>query len=638
MEIGLHKTTGVCRHSSERMASWLSVWQELAIFVPTAALIVAIMLSLSGQAIAAPETWFNPTQTFTGSSLSSFGSAISCSSEYGGVGPSYFAIGAPSEASGEGRVHIYGLTGRVQTLTAPMPHSPGDFGYAVAFVPDLNDDLIDELAVGEPGGAGIVHIYLSTGSPTEPYVHCGAESHSHGFGSFIYPMTVPGMGQTAHLVVGNPISAEVFQLSVARLGSTCSFSWTNEYSGVGPNGSHTRYGQSMGESYNITSGHLLIVGAPRDGGVDSHLGALYTKEAHGNPGFLYGGSGNPENEQFGVAVVSRFDSNYLAFNAPYSIGSDSVYVKQRTASSFNNVCSVSVPMADLSEFASQSLAHLNTVFHAFVGAANGGVAFATYRSEATTGGSVGLFGAPTGLAQQCTALKQVNNCALDVGQKQGQAIAGGPTCVGSSGRKLLIVGAPGYSNNAGRVDVYEEGTEFGSAVLCGAPTNTPTATPTANSTATPTPTVSATSTPKAMPIVEPTPAIVPGFDGSVIPADPKTSALPAPRVSLAGSRTMIIEAAMMTTKDKRFPFIGWLFSITSRSAKSRSSSSMLVEMLRASTKKRQLFSKRNRVSLRNLKPGTYTITYQPVFRRASSKNKSTRVLGRQSSLATFTIR
>jgi hypothetical protein len=107
-------------------------------------------------------------------------------------------------------------------------------------------------------------------------------------------------------------------------------------------------------------------------------------------------------------------------------------------------------------------------------------------------------------------------------------------------------------------------------------------------------------------------------------------------VVLQNGKIVLIEARQCTTKDKKFPFIGWLFTIVSRNSKPQSAAALTVEALSVSAKKRQLFSKRNRVALRNLKPGTYAVSYQPVFRRASGKN--TRVLGRKSESASFTVK
>ena len=592
------------------------------------ATLFALVLSVPDTTSAAPETWFSPEHTFTGTSSSNFGAAVSCSTAVAGLGHSYFAIGAPRAASGEGRVYVYSPTGLVQTLTAPSVRPKGNFGYSVTFVKDINDDSLDELAIGEPNndeedGTGIVHMYLSTGVLQTPYTHCGNASSSFGFGSFISPTSIAVSGGV-QIVISNPTAAEIRAYDVTDSGFSCPVVATGDFQSNGPGGPTTRFGQSLGESLimsnGLIGGLLLVVGAPRDG-----FGAVYSKAAVGSPALMYGGAS--DGEQYGVSVASRLNSHHLAFNAPYAAGGiNTVYVKTRSpVGGFNDFCSLSVPMADLSEFAGQSLVHLFTAFDAFTASSGGGVAFGTYRTEASTGGSVGLFGAAP--AGQCTSVKQVNNCASDPGQKQGQALTGGPTCIGNAGRKLLIVGAPGYSSNAGRVDVYAEGTESGSAVPCGVPTNTPTATPTA--TATPTPTAGSAVT------VEPTATAAPGSDGSPTPVDPKTGNLPAPVVSQT-TKVVVIEAPRFITKDKKFPFIGWLFTILSRNSKPQSAAALTVEALSVSAKKRQLFSKRNRVALRNLKPGTYAVSYQPVFRRASGKN--TRVLGRKSKSASFTVK
>ena len=216
----------------------------------------------------------------------------------------------------------------------------------------------------------------------------------------------------------------------------------------------------------------------------------------------------------------------------------------------------------------------------------------------------------------------MNNCASDPGQKQGQSLTGGSTCIGSAGRKLLIVGAPGYSNNGGRVDIYAEGTQLTSVAPCGAPT----ATPTPNPTATP------TSTPETSAIVDSTPTATPGVGGTPIPVDQNTRDLPAPEVAV-NAKTVTITAAILRSKLKGLKFVGYLFEVSSVSTKA-TLSILEVGAFGTSSKKRQILSKRNRITLRNLQPGTYTVSYRAVLRSKQKKQ----ILGKSSRPTRFAVR
>lgn len=313
-----------------------------------------------------------------------------------------------------------------------------------------------------------------------------------------------------------------------------------------------------------------------------------------------------------MAVATYSGSTIMGFLGPGDLYGETVKLYQQLfTGNFNPLCVASIPMSDLVDSAGQALVHLQSSFSGSNGISEPVAVFGSYRSEATTGGSVALIDATEAT---CLEPRQVNNCALDSNQRQGQALAGGASCVDSSGRKLLIVGAPGYSNNAGRIDVYAEGTHLGSAAPCGAPTNTPTVTPTV--------------TPTAAPVL----TTAPGFEGTRIPVNQRTSALPAPQVKI-GTKNVSVTAPLLRSTSPLLRFTGWLFEI-SVGGKRASFSALKVEALRRASKKRQIFSKRNRISLRGLKSGIYTVSYRAVFR----SKKKTQLLGKPSKAAIFTVR
>lgn len=108
-----------------------------------------------------------PSQQFLGQ----FGYAVAGIGDLDGDGRGDIAVGAPGERQGvgedEGQVHIYsGATGaRLRTILPPVSQHSGDFGYALATIPDLNGDGRDELIIGDPRAGqdpnrgGQVYIY-----------------------------------------------------------------------------------------------------------------------------------------------------------------------------------------------------------------------------------------------------------------------------------------------------------------------------------------------------------------------------------------------------------------------------------------------------------------------------------------------
>lgn len=568
------------------------------------------------EANAAPETWFNSIQTITGNASSGFGSAVACSTSVSGLNHSYIAVGAPQENSGEGRVYIVGPAGLIKTILPPALGGTGNFGYAVTFITDMNGDAIDELAIGEPdsdgGPNGSVHMYLSTGVAADPYMHCGSRTGPPSFGSTIF-QTSDIVSPASFIIVSTTEGSPALSAyTVTESMSVCTFTPSSDYQGGGSGSS--RYGQTIGEiDTGGPPGNDLLVGAP---GQTTDAGTVFSKPFSPGVTARYSGS---TTEQFGVALASLPASPLFAFNAPYASSGDTVYVKHQSGGSYSDYCSLHIPMGDLSETAGRSLLHISNVFDDFV-AAIGGASFASYRTEATTGGSVALFGAA---GSMCTAAKQVNNCVLDAGQRQGEALAGGPTCVTTGGTKILVVGAPGFSSNTGRVDIYAEGSESGSVVPCTAPTNTPTPT------FTPTPERSPTTEPTA------TPGVV-----TPIPVGPRTSGLPAPEATLS-KKTVTLVAPALRAANRKFRFIGYLFLVVRSSTRASVGSldtegAPLAALSATRRKKREIFSKRNRITLRNLGSGTYTASYRPVFTQGTGR-AAKRVLGRFSAKRVFRV-
>lgn len=589
-------------------------------------------LSLSVSSYAAPETWFEPIQTVTGNASSGFGSALSCSASVPGLNHSFIGIGAPNENSDTGRVYIAGPSGVIQTLSSNSPAAGNKFGFALTFIKDITGDGIPELIVGEPNPAGVsgtVHVFKSTGNNAAPYQHCAAVIGTAHYGEKILKTSNLSMiNNQEQLIISTTLATTPAVgskvVSYDSFSGLCQFSDDSSYSSSGAGSS--RYGQSLAEVNDGSLNSTLLIGAP---GYTN--GGVYTEPESGSSSLRFSGSSGGNT---GASIAASYTSSLLAFSSPREV--NSISVQSQSSGFYVQACAVQVPMNSLSTSANQSLVHLADTFKSFVGSVlNGGDAqaiFASYRDEDETGGSFVLFGAHE--LNGCSSPKKVNNCSPDASQQQGAAIAGGSECVTTGGNKIIVAGAPGFSNGAGRVDVYVEGSESGSVAPCFTPTNTPTPSPT------PTPTPTPSPTPSATPIAATaTPTPTPGAAAGVIPVDPTTSNLPAPTV-VVNRKTVVIQAPQLVTKKANVKLSGFQFTIerTSRTAASASEYSTFgFEAFAAKQlKKREILSRLNRITLRNLGVGVYTVSYRPVF--TVKKGKLTkRVFGKLSAKATFSI-
>jgi hypothetical protein len=523
-------------------------------------------------------------------------------------------------------------SGVTQVLQAPTPNNNSRFGSFIAFINDINGDAYEDLVIGEPNNSGVagnIYVYVSNGSSTAPFTYCGSQTGAASFGSSILA-TSNYLLSTAEIVVGTPASFLVESFDVTYNLGSCAINATATYQSTGAAAS--RYGQSISE-INVASlpavNIQLLIGAPVSDGT------LWRAPASASPVGEFLGV---QQQGLGVSVASKANSPLLAYSAPYTAApGNTVFVKSHAGAVFSPYCELPVLMDDLPDTASQSLVHLSQVFGTFVGVTTGAT-FCGYRDEAATGGSVALFGAE---ASNCMSPKQINNCQYDANQLQGVALAGGPTCVTTGGAKLLMVGSPGFAANTGRVDIYAEGTQSGAAIPC--PTATPTFTPTPTFTATPTETPLSEPTPTTAPIVTETPLVV----------DPGTRNLPAPNVILRGRQlTMTIPLAVKGSGLVEFLMkklrlrrrdavraaestaLRILWTLTNRDGAVVAIAEQ--EALGSVSRKREILTRRNQVSLGKLNPGTYAASYKFIFYVRSPKKAT--IMGRPSARSTFEVR
>jgi len=205
----------------------------------------------------------------------------------------------------------------------------------------------------------------------------------------------------------------------------------------------------------------------------------------------------------------------------------------------------------------------------------------------------------------------------------------------------LMVGSPGFAGNSGRVDIYAEGTQSSAATPC----------PTPTSTFTPTPTF--TDTPTDTPFSEPTATAEPAVTETPLAVDPSTRKLPAPEVVLNG-RNITMSIPQARKGPGLVNFLRKFLKLTRRQAAAAAASTSLriswtvqriggavvaaaeQEALSSDSKKREIQTKRNKVALRNLSPGTYAASFRFVFYVQSPKK--TTIMGRPSAKATFNVR
>jgi hypothetical protein len=552
-----------------------------------------------------------PVLTELGNPSSSFGSSVACSAPDSNVGHSWFAVGAPDENSGEGRVYIVKPSGIVTTLQSNAPGSAKNFGAAVTFFNDINGDSISDLAIGEPNPSGIngaLHVFLSTGNGAAPFAYCASLVGAQSYASHIFSTSKQGVN-SAQLVISRSASGapgiESQTVSYNTFTGLCQFSADGAYGSTGA--INSRYGHSVAEINDGSLNPTLLIGAP--GLVQ---GGLFVEPEAGVATLTFSGisGGN-----FGSRIAASFNSSLFSVAVPRE--TNSLLVKHQAPGVYTSACSLQVPMNNLSTLASHSLAHLGLTFASFVGDVERGTlpeaVFASYRDEADTGGSVVMFGAHA--LNGCSVPKQLNNCALDVNQKQGMAIAGGSQCEALGGAKVILVGSPGFAGNQGRIDIYEEGTGLASALPCIEPTSTPAPSP----------------TPIATPVI--TATATPGFGGTPIEVGPRTSGLPAPIAEVIRRRVVLVAPRLMS---KRPRFLGYVWTI--RFGRASRSAAMMYSLTNRdmAPKKREIFSRRERISLRNLAPGTYAATYRPVFQ--SPESDSRKIFGKFSAQGTFRIR
>lgn len=592
---------------------------------------------------AAPETWIVPSVTLEGTTAGArFGDTIACSVASAATNNrSFVAVGAPEASNGRGAVYLFdpsNSSAPYQTITLDPGTENGHFGAGIAFIHDIPgssdpaQDGLDDLVIGEPG-TGTVHFYESSldGQGRVTYTFCSSATRSNStFGEKLLgirgPWALPTPPIAEHVVVAAPSATNSDDLGVfaLNLGAVC----------PGPASFHERYTANLKTTfYGSALAEINGVTSLADSG-ENEVNPI-SDVLVGHPNFVLDTTGAvrfldsyltlpPADREktvrqvaeanYGAAIGGYHASTFFAIASPGRDGKGAVDIHDGAAAT-TVACSVQPSEASSTNFG-QALAHLYQNFDNFF-SGNTDATFAAYRSESTTGGSVGLFSIFLGA---CSSIYQINNCVLDANQEQGKTLEGADTCAikpgGGAAQKMLLIGSPGWSSDKGRVDIVVPDNKLDAPQACG---TSPTPTPIPP---TPTPQPSA-----GEPEPTPAPTSIPVQPGSAVPAatveisgstvvfvlpelQPTLSAAQRKKaLSLLAKKKIKGPKAESALNDLTLMFEVTVISTSSKKSFTVQATSDLIPFASAS-KKRQYKSRLNRVSAPKLPPGNYTATWK----------------------------
>ncbi len=567
----------------------ISRHDELYRLAPITSIISALILSLAPSAFAAPKTSLTPTLSISSlPGAGRLGASLDCSPPSATTSQrSLLSIGAPTGLSDTqqpiGLVYIVDLEAPqerrvVQTISSPSPLIGGEFGKAVAFIPDISGDGIPELVVSQPNGASGSLFFFRSSVTQEGWISyspCGSFSSVSKFGEVLTPIDSPLDG-TPHLLVGSPRAStpHTIGLTISASGATCFATETPGFAAQGTQYSYFGSAVSFIADQPSSGDGLpdMIVGAPRTGGTSGLAGRVRlfrsdaieapitptavstatpraTESPSGQPDFLLLGEGT---DLAGTSISGSRDTDIFAAGSPGAAqGRGQVSIVSGSA---GTLCAFTEDFHESSVGLGQTLASLGSHFGSLTGF--NGINLAAAHSDSSTGGSVAIFGMSADATACSQQLAYVNNCEAEPNQEQGAAIKGGERCAmraNGSLKNVLVVGSPGHSGG-GRVDIYMDTEappsgpficDIGSNV---AATPTPTTSPTQD---TAPPAVSSsqqTQTPQPTVSPEPTRAPqTPSSSNDALEVFPGYEDLPPAQVSDSGRGGIVVNLPKVST-------------------------------------------------------------------------------------------
>ena len=462
-------------------------------FFPLFALVIILAPKTSS---AAPQTSISSSLHFTGSASGErFGATIDCSAPSTATqNSSLMAVGAPNAVSPSlgqqaGRVYIIDPSAAqgsraLQTIDSPSPQTGAEFGKALAFVNDFNNDSVPDLVIAQPHGTTgtlfLFHSQINQGSSTISYAPCGELSGDTYFAEVLTPLRSPSPG-TPTILIGSPRASipNTLGVSIQSSGTSCSTTQHPEFSFSGATSSLLGSGVSFIANTNgsFDGRPEMLVGISHQGGASNLSGSVQmaysdpplipmqldpmatpTVMATSTPptsaGLIQLATGG-ETDLLGSSLAGSESSSVFAAGAPGALGG------RGRVSLFNSagspLCAFSEGLESSSVGFGRTIVALGDSFGSLTGQSD--TTLASYRSEDSTGGSVALFGMNSTNSSCSQSLVQVNNCVAQPTQEQGAALAGGAHCVlthNGAPTVFLAVGAPGFDREAGRVDIYTE--------------------------------------------------------------------------------------------------------------------------------------------------------------------------------------
>jgi hypothetical protein len=158
-------------------------------WIAPVSLLVALLPIVQQEAQSAPEPFITNAITEGDNAFSSLGASLGCLPDDSSEGQSRFAVRAPDNSFGQGRVHFLSPLKIVNTLMSDSPGSGQRLGAELTFIGDINGDSTSDLVVTEPNlsqNSGALHVFVSAKDSASRYLHCSSIKSTQLYASHIF--------------------------------------------------------------------------------------------------------------------------------------------------------------------------------------------------------------------------------------------------------------------------------------------------------------------------------------------------------------------------------------------------------------------------------------------------------------------